>query len=71
MSELTDALIQLLGYKIGLMTVILVIADGLQTRYLKEQVESVGDDVDTVRERVERVESVHIAADGGPEEGEP
>lgn len=68
MSELTDALIQLLGFKVGLVTVILIIADGLQTRYLSEKVESVGKDVEDVRDRVERVEDVHIVADGGNDE---
>jgi hypothetical protein len=64
-SELTDALIQLLGYKTGLLAVFLVIADSVQTRYLSSRIEDVDDSVGDVRDRVARVEDVHIAADGG------
>lgn len=58
MSELTDALITVLGPETGLILVILLGADWLQTRYLAQQ-------VGMVRERVERVEDAHIVTDGG------
>jgi len=47
MSEITDALIAVLGPETGLILVILLGADWLQTRYLAQQ-------VGMVRERVER-----------------
>jgi hypothetical protein len=60
-SEITDALIAVLGPETGLILVILLAADWLQTRYLAQQ-------VGMVRERVERVEDVHLATDGGEDD---
>ncbi|WP_336359075.1 hypothetical protein [Haloarcula sp. CGMCC 1.6347] len=61
MSELTDALITVLGPETGLILVILLGADWLQTRYLSQQ-------VGQVRDRVKRVEAVHLETDGGVED---
>jgi len=61
MSEITDALIAVLGPETGLILVILLGADWLQTRYLSQQ-------VGRVRDRVKRVEAVHLETDGGVED---
>jgi len=65
MSELTDALIQLLGPRIGLLAVLLITADVLQTRYLAAEIGGVEEDVDEVETRVRRVETYHMETDGG------
>lgn len=68
MSELTDAVIQLFGPQTGLVLVILVILDGLQTKYLRDKFDDVEEDIEGVRKRVERVEGLHMATDGGNDE---
>jgi len=65
MSELTDAVIQLLGPETGLLVVLLVGADAIQTRYLASQIGDLDEDVDDVQTRVRRVESYHMETDGG------
>jgi len=65
MSEVTDALISVLGPDTGLLVVVLIAADLLQTRYVVSEIGNVEEDVDDVQARVKRVESYHMETDGG------
>lgn len=53
------------GYDTALIVGALAVVDYAQLRYLSERINNVGNAVDGVEKRVERVEDTFIVADGG------